>query len=107
MATMDIFNSDAFSMVSLTEALNQQEFQPSFLRTRGIFTPKRVRTETVAIESKEGVLSLIQTSPRGAPPEAASKGRRSIRDFRTVRIAKSDRITASELAGIRAFGSET
>lgn len=107
MATMDIFNSDAFSMVSLTEALNEQEFQPSFLRNRGIFTPKRVRTETVAIESKAGVLSLIPTSPRGAAPESSSAGKRTLRDFRTVRIAKSDRITASELANIRAFGSET
>lgn len=107
MATMDIFNSDAFSMVSLTEALNEQEFQPSFLRNRGIFTPRRVRTETVAIESKSGVLSLIGTSPRGAAPESSSTGKRSVKDFRTVRIAKSDRITASELANIRAFGSET
>ena len=107
MATMDIFNSDAFSMVSLTEALNEQAFQPSFLRNPGIFTPKRVRTETVAIESKAGVLSLIPTSPRGAAPESSSAGKRTLRDFRTVRIAKSDRITASELANIRAFGSET
>ena len=107
MATMDIFNGDAFSMVSLTESLNEQEFQPSFLRNRGIFIPKRVRTETVAVESKEGVLSLIGTSPRGSAPETASNGKRTMRDFRTTRIAKSDRITASEIANIRAFGSET
>ena len=107
MATMDIFNNDAFRMTTLMEAINEQEFQPSFLRTRGVFTPRRVRTETVAIESKEGVLSLIQTSPRGAPPETASANKRTVRDFRTTRIAKADRITASELSGIRAFGSET
>ena len=107
MATMDIFNNDAFQMVTLMEALNEQEFQPSFLRNRGIFTPRRVRTETVAIESKEGVLSVIQTSERGAPPENAQASKRTVRDFRTTRIAKADRITASELANIRAFGSET
>ena len=107
MATMDIFNQDAFSMISLTESINAQQFQPSFLRSRNIFTPKRVRTETVAIESKNGVLSLIQTSERGAPPDNGSGSKRTIRDFRTARIAKADKVTASEIQGIRAFGSET
>ncbi len=107
MATIDIFGNNAFSMTTLLEAMSEQEYQPSFLRNRGIFTPRRVRTETVAIESKEGVLSLIKTSERGAPPVAGGAGKRKIRDFRTVRIAKSDRITASEISGIRAFGSET
>lgn len=107
MATMDIFGNDAFRMTTLMEAINEQDFQPSFFRTRGIFVPRRVRTETVAIESKSGVLSVIQSSERGSAPESASAGKRSIRDFRTVRIAKSDRISASELSGIRAFGSET
>lgn len=107
MATIDIFGNDAFSMISLTEALNEQEFQPSYLRSRNIFTVRRVRTETIAIESKSGALSLIGTTERGAPIEQATRSLRSIRDFRTPRIAKGDRITASELANIRAFGSET
>ncbi|MFU8832112.1 MAG: major capsid protein [Wenzhouxiangella sp.] len=107
MATLDIFNQDAFSMISLTAAINEQEFQPSYLRTRGVFTTQRVRTETIAVESKSGVLSLIGTTQRGAPLGQATEGKRKVRDFRTPRIAKGDRITASELANIRAFGSET
>lgn len=107
MATMDIFSSDAFRMVELTDALNKQDFQPSFLRSLGLFLPRRVRTEAVAIEEKDGVLSLIQTSERGAPLTQGTGARRKIRDFRTPRIAKGDRINASEIASIRAFGSET
>lgn len=107
MATMDIFNQDAFSMISLTEAINKQDFQPRYLSSKGLFLPRRVRTEAIAIEEKDGVLGVIQTSERGAPLDTANKGKRKIRDFRTPRIAKQDTIRASEIANIRAFGSET
>lgn len=107
MATIDIFKDDAFSMVTLTEALNQQEFQPTLLRSMNIFTPKPVRTEKVAIERRQGKISILQTSERGAPIEDKGAAKRDIRDFRTRRIAEQSTIYASELADIRAFGSET
>lgn len=107
MATMDIFGGDAFTMVSLTDSLNKQDFQPMYLSSKGIFVPKRVRTETIAIEEKNGVLGVIQTSERGAPLAQKTTQKRKIRDFRTPRIAESDTIRASEIANIRAFGSET
>ncbi len=107
MAHMDIFKSDAFSMVSITEALNNVPFQPTFLRDLKLFVPKPVRTSGVSVEEKNGTLSLIQTSERGAPLAEADREKRKIRDFRTRRIAKHDRLMADEIQGIRAFGSET
>lgn len=107
MAHMDVFKSNAFSMVSITEALNNVPFQPSFLRDLGIFTPRPVRTTSVSIEERNGTLSLIQTSERGAPLAEADREKRKLRDFRTVRIAKHDRLMADEIQNIRAFGSET
>lgn len=107
MATLDIFKSSAFSMVSITEALNNVPFQPGLITGMNLFTPKPVRTTGVSVEEKNGTLSLIQTSNRGAPLGEADREKRKIRDFRTVRIAKHDRLTADEIQGIRAFGSET
>lgn len=107
MAHMDIFKSDAFGMVSITEALNNVPFQPSFLRDLNLFMPKPVRTTSVSIEEKNGTLSLIQTSARGAPMAEADVEKRKMRDFRTVRIAKHDRLTADSIQGIRAFGMES
>jgi len=111
MASMDIFNSNAFSAFSLIDALEEINTKPDYLGTLdkefGLFQQRPVRTETVAIEKRDNVLSLIQTTPRGAPLEEGGPGDRTIRDFRTVRIAKGDNITASEIQGIRAFGSET
>jgi hypothetical protein len=61
----------------------------------------------VSIERKENVLSLVQTTPRGAPLPQQVKGTRDLRDFRTARLAKGDTLNASEIAGIRAFGTES
>jgi len=106
MAILDVFNNDAFSMTSMLDTVDQMDYQPSALGAMGIFTPNPVRTETVAIESRDGVLGLIQTSQRGAPIDQRLTEKRKIRDFRTSRIAKGDRILASELAFLRGHGEE-
>jgi hypothetical protein len=107
MTTMDIFNQDAFTMVSLTGAISRTPYQPQRLGQMNLFMPMPVRTVTVAVEAVDGKLSVIQTSQRGAPLAQRTTEKRTIRDFRTARIAKGDRIMADEIQGIRAFGSET
>jgi hypothetical protein len=107
MATLDIFKQDAFKLQSMLQAIDAVDYRPQRLGDMGIFTPNPVRTEVVSIEKRAGTLALIQTSPRGAPLGQRNTEKRDIRDFRTVRIAESDRIMASELASIRAFGTES
>lgn len=106
MAILDIFNNDAFSMTSMLDTVDSMEFKPSLLGSMGIFTRKPIRTETIAIESRSNGLSLISTSQRGAPLEQRGNDKRKLRDFRSVRIAKGDRIMASELAFLRGHGEE-
>jgi hypothetical protein len=107
MATLDVFREDAFGLIEMTGALQRIPYKPQLLGQLGIFQPKPIRTEVFQIENKDGVLSLVKSSPRGAPLQQAEKSNRNIRDFRTVRLAKGDRLTASEIAGIRAFGTES
>ena len=107
MANMDVFKGDGFSMLSMTAAINAQEFLPSFLGDLGLFTPKPIKTEKFEIESKNGVLKLIQSDQRGAPMGQKEREKREVRDFRTVRLARQDTIQASEIQNIRAFGSES
>lgn len=104
---IDIFNDDAFSMGTLTDAIEKMPYVPQLLRTMGLFTPRPVRTELVSIESKDHTLAIIQTSERGAPLQQSKRNRRNMRHFETVRLAKSDTVKASEIQGIRAFGEET
>ncbi len=107
MATMDIFNADAFRVVELTAAIDKVPRQPNLITSMNIFTPRPVRTEKVEVEERDGTLSLIQTSKRGAPLEERKTEKRNVRDFRTSRIAKGDTVQASEIADWRAFGTDS
>ena len=104
---MDVFKADAFSMMSMLQAIENVDYKPQFLGSLGLFESAPQRTRTVTIESRDNVLALIQTSAIGAPLEQRSADKVKLRDFRTVRIAKGSRIEADEIQDIRAFGSET
>jgi hypothetical protein len=105
---MDVFKQDAFSATSLTAAVDKVGYVPGFLGSvPGLFDPAPVRTEAIWIEERGTDAALIQTSERGAPMAEKADGLRDARPFKTRRLAKKSRITASELFGIREFGSET
>ncbi|RUW60293.1 major capsid protein, partial [Mesorhizobium sp. M2A.F.Ca.ET.067.02.1.1] len=109
MITMDIFNNDAFSATSLTAAVDKVGYVPNFLETMaGLFDPVPVRTEDIWIEARGTEAALIQTTNRGAPRgERSNNDGRDARPFKTRRLPGKRTIRASELFGIRAFGSET
>ena len=104
MITLDIFKQDAFSAVELTGFVSKQPFIPSLLRDMNLFTDKPVRTTTVWVELKDGKIALIPTSERGAPIFQNKKQKRRAVSLQTVRLAKGDKITSSELQDIRAEG---
>jgi hypothetical protein len=109
MATLDIFraNPDAFNTRAMGEAIRVIPNQFGRIGEMNLFTPKPVRTPGFQIESKNGVLSLIQSSERGSPIPPQERGKRVMRDFRARRFARESRITADDVSGIRAFGEET
>lgn len=107
MATMDIFGQNAFGMLELTRGLQAVPYKPGLIRSLNLFTFRPIRTRQFAIESRDGTLSLIPFSERGAPAKQGGQDGRQIRDFRTRHFKKEDTIWASEVAGIRQFGSET
>jgi len=104
---MDVFNNDAFSMVQLTTAVEKVPYMPDYLGALSIFEPQPIRTLTLSVEERQGVLSLVQTTPRGAPLKQRTTEQRKIRDFRVPRIGQEDTLYASEIQSIRAFGTES
>lgn len=105
MLTLDVFNSDPFSAISLSAAVDKVAYVPDFLTGfPDLFEPVPVPTETILIEQRANAPALIQTSPRGAPPSQKGGDLRQARSFNTVRFARSARITANQLQNIRAFG---
>lgn len=105
--SMDAFNNKAFSMVSLTAAVNKVDYVPGLLGSLNIFEPEPVYTRTVAVERTAKGLTLIPTSPLGAPPRETDRDGRNIRDLRTTRLTDSFTLWAYEIEGIRAFGTES
>ena len=103
---LDIFNSQAFAMVALTEAINMVPNTYGRLRELNLFPIKPVNTTTVAIEIKNNVLNLIPTQPRGGPANQNVTGKRQLKDFRIPHIPLEDLILADEVQNIRAFGTE-
>ncbi len=107
MATMDVFKSDAFSMMQLTQAIENIDYKPQFLGSLGLFDSEPSRTRVIAIESRDQGQNLIPISPVGGPIDQMGALKRKVRNFNTYRIAKGSTIFAEELQGIRGFGSET
>jgi len=103
----DIFKNDAFSVISLTDAMREIKYVPGRIGSMGLFNTSSVRSLAVAIEKdKEQNLFLIPSSARGAPGVTFGKNKRNIRDIRLVKYEVNDAIMAEEIQGVRAFGTE-
>jgi hypothetical protein len=107
MASMDIFEGDAFSIIELTRALENIPYKPATLSGSGLFGPRGVRSRTVVIESRDGTLSLIPFSERGSAYDQQVPERRDVRAFVCHQFKKQDVIWASEIQQVRDFGTES
>lgn len=104
---LDVFKGDAFGWTHLTTTVSKVPYQPTRIGKLGWFTEKPVNTLSVAVEMENGVLTLVQSKPRGAPGAPKTLQRRNIRDFRTVHLPQTVSMLADEIQGLRAFGSMT
>lgn len=105
MLTVDVFRSDFFSAATLTNAIEKVPFKPGLLGSIGLFTPMApLYTKDIIVESREGVLKVIQTSQRGAPIPQRTTERRTARTFEAPRLAYGDTIYAHEIQFVRAMG---
>ncbi len=103
----DIFNNDAFSVTSLTDAMAEIKYVPSFVSGLGLFTATPVSTLHVAIEKdRDSNYSIVPSSPRGAPGDTVGKGRRNMRNLTIPHFQRDDAIYADEVQGVRAFNTE-
>lgn len=107
MASLDIFKQDPFKTITLTQAVEKVPYVPDQLTTMGVYEDTPVRTEELWVEERQGALSIVPFSDRGAPGTQRTAEKRKARPFKVPRLRVEDTITAREMAGIREFGSET
>lgn len=104
---LDVFNQDAFSVRSLTDAINKIKFVPGRIGQLGIFAESSVSTTMIMVEEKNGVLSLVKPSPRGAAGQTIDKGKRVARPFVVPHFEINDAVMAEEVQNVRAWGTES
>ncbi len=101
------FENPAFSMTSLTAAINYLPNYYDRLASMGLFPDKPQRFRHVAIEERNGILTLLPTQPVGAPGTVGGRSKRRLRSFAIPHIPHDDAILPEEVQGIRAFGAES
>lgn len=107
MSMVDPFTPNAFSLTSLTAAINNLPYAPGRLGQLGLFQESGLPTLTALIEEQDGVISVVSPSPRNAPGQPlASDGARRVRPFAIPHLQQSEAVYADEVQGVRAFGSE-
>jgi len=104
---LDVFNQDAFNVLSLTDAINKLPFVPGRAGQVINWNERGVTTTSILIEEKDGVLKLLNPTPRGGAGETKGKDRGRARSLVIPHYQHDDAINADEVQGIRAFGSET
>lgn len=103
---LDIFNDEAFSLISLTAAINRIDHIPGrcgALAFAGV--GQGINTLTATVEYRDEALSLIDTSTRGAPSPQETRDKAVINSVSIPHIKLEDTIGAHSIQNVRAFGS--
>ncbi|WP_252178337.1 major capsid protein [Endozoicomonas sp. 4G] len=110
MPTLDIFNSDAFSVSSLTASINhvtEGQAVPSVVDALFLQGERGISTTTAWVERKGDSLQLVPAAPRGADADPVNKSTRDGQTFTAIHLPTRGGINADQVQNVRAFGSET
>ena len=77
MADIAIFEDEAFTVTSLTAALNDQPYLPGRISSLGLFREEGITTLTVQIEKDGMTLALVKAAARGGPGQAVIGDKRN------------------------------
>lgn len=102
---VDPFAADGYSVAELTAAINILPNQYGRVGQKNLFPDQGVRTRTIVVEERNGILNLLQSQPPGSPGTQNKMGKRTVRSFTIPHIPHDDTILPDEYQGIRAFGT--
>lgn len=100
---LDVFNSDAFSIVNLTAGINKVPFVPGQVSRAGIFEEDGVTTTHIAIEELDAKLAMVAPTARGGPGEVVANDKRKLYSFLVPHFERDDTVMADEVLGVREF----
>ena len=101
----DIFNNAAFGTAEMTEAVNVIPTQYGAVNQLGIFKEKGIKTTSVEVEKKNGVLNILTANEPSAPGSVNTSGKRELVSLNVAHFVLNDRINAGDVQNIRKFGT--
>jgi hypothetical protein len=107
MATLDIFNDDAFAVTNLTRTLVDLPRVPTRLGDLGLFEEGGITTTTMLIERTGDSLKLVPAAARGSSGEPVTMKGRTLIPVEAVHLPQRGSVLADEVQGVRAFGKES
>ncbi|CAH1044554.1 major capsid protein [Halomonas sp. TD01] len=101
-----VFDSDIFTLSSLTAAINEVQYVPSQIGDMGAFEAEGISTTSLVIEKDGDKLGLVENKPRGAPGTVVGGDKRTGVSFQTAHLPTTATVLADEVQNVRAFGTE-
>lgn len=102
---MALSSESKFSMQAMTEAVNLLPITATQIREMGLFKSKMLNTTHITVEMQDGVLTLVQSSPRGGKGAASQVAKRSKKTFEIPHLVRNDIIRADEIQNVHEFGN--
>jgi len=107
MPQINPFAPDAFNLVSMTESINIFPNKYGMLEKMGIFgAPIGTRSNVALIERRNGVLTLVPSTPLGGAPPVNVTGKRDMVTVPIPHLPITDMLLPQDVQGLRAFGTE-
>lgn len=106
MNVWDAFSGSAFTLQTLTAAVNERPYKPGYLGGLNLVQSEGISTTSLSIERIKGVLKLVSTTPRGGPGIQHMPGKRTMKQLAVAHLQVDDFIGADEVQGVREFGSD-
>jgi hypothetical protein len=98
---------DGYSMVEMTQSINILPNMYGRTNELGLFKFKGLTNAAAMIEMRDGVLTLVPTTPWGGPAPKNVSGKRRVKTFTVPHMPLEDSVAAADVIGVRAFGTDS
>lgn len=106
MSVWNTFDPDAFSLQTLTGAINNLAFTPTQIGGMGIYQEAGQPNLTALIDEINETLALVAVKPRNASGQVGTIDKGKIYDFSIPHLPQRGTIMADSVQGVRELGSE-
>lgn len=107
MASINIFQDEAFSVPNLAVRISDQPYIPGRIGALGLFSEEGIPTTVVQIEYDGLGLRLVAAKPRGGVGQVVNLEPRKLIPFNTTHLPQRSTMLADEVQNIRAFGAQS